>query len=248
VDEPIAVEFKPPYLSFQTFWTFITDLALKPLPPQIDRSLMQSKSGSDQANLTAAMKGFGLIKDDLTVDTTLELLHAAEEDERKTMLGELVRTFYSEPLRVSEHNGTPKQLDDAFKDSFGLEGETRRKAVTFFLHAARTAEVPLSPNFPKTRPGAGGMRRRSTTKRTSKADNGVIESPTAPKPAGETKIVDFGEIGSVTVTVAVKWLELPTEKMISLRRIVDELEGLGARDVPADGSEIAQDAEEEAAT
>jgi len=40
--------FKPSYMSFQTFWNFIGELAKKPLPPQIDRSLLGSKSGTDQ--------------------------------------------------------------------------------------------------------------------------------------------------------------------------------------------------------
>ena len=233
MDEP-SVEFKPPYLSFQTFWTFITDLALKPLPPQIDRSLMQSKSGSDQANLTAAMKTFGFIKDDLTVDKPLQLLHDADEEARKVILADLVRLFYVAPLKVSENNGTPKQLDDAFKDAYALDsGETRRKAVTFFLHAAATAGITLSPNFPKTRPGTNSARRRTTTtKRTPKPDNGKPEEPTVQQPSGETKVVDFGDIGTVTINVAVKWLELPTDTMIALRQIVDELEKLGAKDVP----------------
>ena len=29
------IKFKPPYMSFQTFWSFIEDLSKKPLPPQI---------------------------------------------------------------------------------------------------------------------------------------------------------------------------------------------------------------------
>ena len=51
MDEPNGQTFKPPYLSFQTFWAFLDELAAKPLPPQIDRSMLDKKSGTDQAGL-----------------------------------------------------------------------------------------------------------------------------------------------------------------------------------------------------
>lgn len=51
VDELSDPKFKPPYLSFQTFWGFVKELAAKPLPPQIDRTMLDKKSGTDQMNL-----------------------------------------------------------------------------------------------------------------------------------------------------------------------------------------------------
>lgn len=49
--------------------------------------------------------------------------------------------------------------------------------------------------------------------------------------SGETKIIDFGESGTVTITVNVKWLSLPTETMVELRKAVDAFEKLGATTV-----------------
>jgi hypothetical protein len=59
--------FRPPYMSFQTFWRFIEELAGKPLPPAIDRSIMSTRSGSDKANLTQALSTFGLTGPDAKV-------------------------------------------------------------------------------------------------------------------------------------------------------------------------------------
>src|SRR6266700_3864540 len=67
MDEPKPGEFRPPYLSFATFWSFLDTMLAQPLPPKIDRSMMRSKSGSDQVSLTAAMKAFGLIGDNQEV-------------------------------------------------------------------------------------------------------------------------------------------------------------------------------------
>jgi hypothetical protein len=56
--------FKPPYNAFRTFWGFVDTLSKKPLPPQIDRSMLEGKSGTDQMGLNFALQGFGLIASD----------------------------------------------------------------------------------------------------------------------------------------------------------------------------------------
>lgn len=71
--------FKPPYMAFQTFWRFIDELSGPGLPPVIDRSLMSSKSGTDQANLVTALRSFNLINDDNTVNATFNALVTASE-------------------------------------------------------------------------------------------------------------------------------------------------------------------------
>ncbi len=149
--------FKPPYMSFQTFWNFIAELSTKPLPPRIDRSLMSSKSGTDQFNLTLALTSFGLVDDENRVLPLLEELTAADDEQRKSILAKMVTTSYTEPMRVSGDHGTTKDLEDAFRNSYPsiASADTRRKAITFFLHAARMADIELSANFPKTRSGSG---------------------------------------------------------------------------------------------
>ena len=223
--------FKPPYMSFQTFWNFIAELGEKPLPPQIDRSMLRTKSGTDQMNLVATLKGFGLIRDDGTVTPRLLELVGENSEGRAKLLGELVRGYYEAPLRVSADNGTEKLLHDSFAEAFGYEGNTRRKAITFFLHAARTAGIPLSPHFPVTRTGAGGGSsppvKRGPRRKTAPATTPDRGGAGASRPAGEVKVIDFGEAGAVTVTVGVKWLELPTAKMVALRKLVDDFEALG---------------------
>jgi hypothetical protein len=201
-----VMTFKPPYMSFQTFWSFIAELGTKPLPPQIDRSLMDTKSGTDQANLTNALKGFGLIREDLTVEPRLVDLVTADDDSKKSQLAELVRTHYERALQVSEENGTEKLLHDAFRDAYGIEAaDTRRKALTFFLHAARTAGIELSPHFPATRSGsgAGGSRVRRPPKRKVVNSAGAREdTPPPPAASGDSYKITLRGGGTVTVIVA----------------------------------------------
>jgi hypothetical protein len=240
---------KPPYMSFQTFWNFIGELSGKPLPPQIDRSLMDTKSGTDQAHLTAAMKGFGLISDDLTVQPLLERLAVPDEDQRKKVLREIVEDFYAEPLKVSAANGTEKLLHDAFKDAYGLEGgDTRRKAVTFFLHAARHADVPLSPHFPQTRMGSVPSARPKRGKRTPKpaaAETPGENAPPGPGPSagGDTYEVKLRCGGTVTLTVSVSHFALSRnrEDRNFVNGLIDALTDYGeVLSVPAQPEEVVE--------
>ena len=84
MEQPNTSEFKPPYLSFQTFWAFIQELASKPLPPQIDRSMMDTKSGTDQSNILSTMRAFGLIDESQAVMPFLQQLVRTDENPTET--------------------------------------------------------------------------------------------------------------------------------------------------------------------
>lgn len=147
----------PPYGSFSTFWNYVLGLANKPLPTHLDRSMMTGKSGTDQATIISALKFFELIdttQGNKVEDSLIDLVQATG-DARKQFLARLVRQSYSGQLAVSDLPGTEAQLHKSFEDEFGVTGETRRKASTFFLHAAREAGIEVSPHFPKPRSGQG---------------------------------------------------------------------------------------------
>jgi hypothetical protein len=237
--EPQVESFKPPYMSFQTFWNFIAELGSKPLPPRIDRSLMGSKSGTDQNNLTAALTTFQLVKvvnGASEVQPRLRELAEGDEAQRKALLADLVREFYPKPLAVSEANDTEAALHDAFRDAYDLNAaETRRKCETFFLHALRVAELPISPHFKQTRPGSGAPgtpKPRKATKPRRAADpkpdgnGGGIVNPPAGSGAAEVVTVDFGDAGSVVLHVDVRWLQLDDDTFAELRKNVNAMKAL----------------------
>jgi hypothetical protein len=233
VDEPEG-GFRPPYLPFKTFWTFTNDLLAAPLPPQIDRSLMTSKSGTDQVHLTAALKGFGLIDGNQTV-TGLRDLENTDDQARARWLAEQIRLHYPAQVKLSEQNGTEQQLKESFRDGFEINSvDTLRKSITFFLHAVQQAGIPLSPHFPSTRSGSGAPgtpkpRRpagsRSAGKRkppTSPADNGSSAGR-----AAERRDISFGDAGTVTVIANIRWLDLPDDTFTKLRQHIKDIESLG---------------------
>jgi hypothetical protein len=230
--------WKPPYFAFQTFWTFMADLSSKPLPPKIDRSLLKSKSGTDQMNLLFALRAFDLVDDQQAVNVeNLVPIAQGDEETRAKALGDLVRRWYPKALDLSAQSGTEGQLNDLFRDEYGLgSADTRRKAVTFFLHAARRADIELSQHFPNTRSGSGGpgsprAKRAPGVKRPRPNGTGTAAAPvvtTEQTAGGECKHVTFGEAGTVTVTVDVKWLDLPDHVFTGLRKVIRDLEALGS--------------------
>lgn len=199
--------FRPPYMSFQTFWNFIEELAAKPLPPRVDRSLMKNKSGTDQNNLTMALTSFGLTDDEGHVQPSLASLVATPSEDRLAAFGKLIDRFYAAPLAVSRENGTTADLSKSFSDTWPsiASADTRRKSVTFFLHAARATGIELSVHFPQGRSGSGApgaakkrpaTRRRQTPPSVDNIDNKADQSGSN----GYSKTVELQSGGVVTLT------------------------------------------------
>lgn len=225
--------FKPPYMSFQTFWNFIGELLAKPLPPQFDRSLMRNKSGTDQNNLLAALQSFELVgyDKDHTVLPLLRNMEGTDDEQRKAILAEMLHKHYGSAVALSEANNTYTALNDLFRDEYNLPAvETRRKCMTFFLHGLRVAGLPVSVHFPATRAGSGGP----GTPKPKKAPGtprkrAVPDLPTQqaqPKKRDDEahkQTVTLRAGGTMTLTVDVNPLTLRGEDREFFYKVVDAL-------------------------
>ncbi len=166
--EPVMPEQKqtrstPPYLPYATFKNFLDSLKAG-IPGQIDRSVMRSMSGSAQSMLIGSLRFFDLISEDGKPSPMLGKLVNAEPVDRQKILHGLIETAYPFMFGggMSLKTATPKQVTDAFADA-GVSGDTIRKAVVFFLSAAKDADIPLSPFLKVRQPGrppGGSVKRR----------------------------------------------------------------------------------------
>lgn len=182
-DPAETTQFQPPYMSWATFENIIDGLRAVGLPDQIDRSVLGSRSGGDQSQFLRAARSFGLI-DGEGAPTERLRRYVGDPDERPGILRQILEENYPEVIALGT-GATQQQLTDAFR-AFGIEGDTVRKAIAFYLNAARQAEIPLSPHFKTTRPGAGGRRPRRTTKPKTPADQGDrTPPPPPPDPFGD---------------------------------------------------------------
>jgi hypothetical protein len=133
----------PPYVSFSTFKTLLDWLRSEGVPLRLDRSFWQGKfSGSTGAQLMAALRFLGLLKGDRPLED-LEGLVAASMDDRRFILKELLKDSYAAVPFDDLDRATPAMVRRWFR-AYPVDGHTMRKAISFFVNAAREAEMPMS--------------------------------------------------------------------------------------------------------
>lgn len=171
----------PPYASFRTILHLLDRIKEDDgAPPRIDRSYLKGSEGG-KTQVLATLKALGLIDGNGNVSPNLTNLVPVEA--RKGGFLQLLRLYYAEPNRLGTVNATQKQLEEAF-DTWGLNGDTRRKAIAFYLHAAKFCGLPLSKYF-KASGGSSSanakVRRRAATEPDEGADeDDQDEQPHAP--------------------------------------------------------------------
>jgi len=173
----------PPYISFKTLTNLLERLHETHLPPRIDRSYLDGLSGGYQTQVIASLRWLDLIGENGQVEGTLTPLATAPE-QRPGIIGELLRTHYSSVFALSGKNATQGQLEEEFR-KFGITGATLRKAIAFFLHAARYAEIQVSPHF-KIPPVSSGNGKPAVRKTKNAGKGTAAKEPPPPPPAPDS--------------------------------------------------------------
>lgn len=223
--------FPFPYISYATFRNFMLSLNANALPPRIDRSLMLGMAGGTQTHLIQALRVFTLIGENNEVNPPFVAMAGDEETFRAGMRAILMH-FYATQLELSERQGTTAQLLESFAPT-GYSGSTLRKAVTFFLHAARDADMPLSPHF---RPPVATTPVRA--RRASKPRVAAQETPSMSTnaPAAESHTITLRSGGMVTISCTTTFLALSKDDRDFLFGLVDSLRDYEMRSgTPKDG-------------
>lgn len=149
----------PPYMSFKTFLSFIGRLKSSTTPPVIDKSLLNNMSGSGRSQLMSALRYLRLIDGNASVQDGLrDLVEAYSTDTWAKVLYDTLKDPYREIVDGLDLGaGTDAQLQKAFKDNGGVEGNMQINSIRFYLAFMKEAGVPYSPHF--------GMRRVAQTPR-----------------------------------------------------------------------------------
>lgn len=155
----------PCYVSYVTFVNMLDHIkGLRVMPTRIDNSLWTGKfSGSNGILLTAGCKFLKLIEGNRPTEA-FEALAFADADKRKPILKDiLIRVYGPELLNLS--NKTPRMVDEALR-ILGSTDSTHRKALSFFIRAAKAADVPMPSIISKrarNRPGVNSRKRGNAT-------------------------------------------------------------------------------------
>jgi hypothetical protein len=149
-----------PYASFAAVKNFLEGLAKMDgaVPDHVDRSILRTMSGSNQAALLMALRFLELIEndDDGTVKPALGVLVGAKrkgDPEWRAALRSTVEKAYGSvvgPLKVA--TATPEKVEEAFKAKKVRGGEMLEKSVRFYLKACEEAGIPISPLLKARKP------------------------------------------------------------------------------------------------
>jgi hypothetical protein len=189
----------PAYVSFATLQTLLKALKTDGVPPQIDRSVLNKFSGGVQGQMKMALRSLDLMDGDIPTDHLRKLVEAYETPAFDDLLAERLRASYPYVFKLDLMTATPTMFADAFKNATNAKEDVLRKCRTFFLHAAKKANIPMgnrlaSGSVPRSPNGAG--RRKSKAKSTpetelqDKQQNKADQQPISDK-AMEYKLVDL---------------------------------------------------------
>lgn len=230
-------KFTPPYgIAWRTFLNWLDkfgELEKQGLaPPRIDRSFLQGMSGNDQSYLMSTLRGFDLMgpAPENTVNPELVKLATASPKDRKTMVADLLRAHYSEALELAEAKETSAKLEEVFR-AHGVTGNTMRKAITWFMHAAQYADLPLSPHWNPPKPARGGVApgsRRGTRRRKPQDE----PPPADPSPTGAEQpahTVELPSGGSVRLSYSVNLFTASTEERDFILGLIDSMKGFESK-------------------
>ncbi len=130
------------YLPFKTFLSAIEALE-HGIPTKIDRTIWRTQAYVVQTQIIMALRFLGLLDSE---DNPTAKLHQLVEnkDDRKKVLNNILVDAYRRVIDLDLTKTTTKMLDDAM-EQYNVSGDTKKKAVRFFLQAAKFVGMPMHP-------------------------------------------------------------------------------------------------------
>lgn len=129
------------YVSFGTFVSVINRLAGRPLRKVLDRKRCGTFSNSTWAQLCGSLRALKLL--DERGAPTVSMKSLLVED-HKPVLAKILQENYRELFAADLSRINSARVNQILAHTTGVTGETLRKAVSFFLGAARYCGVQLS--------------------------------------------------------------------------------------------------------
>lgn len=169
--KPDAGKSTPPAISFSTFQNFIDQFKEHTLPSQIDKSIMSNLPWGSQNLLIAALKYLGFISDTNVPEPLFKEYVTTDKEARGAIWKRLLDEKYSYLMSVDLGRATTTIVVEKFKTQ-GITGDTIRKAMSFFINAAKVAGVTVSQHvkLPRPAPGAKKADKGSGGKKTTETE------------------------------------------------------------------------------
>lgn len=180
MDQPDArsTDIAPPYFPFRSLTNLLVRMETEGIPRRLDRGYLSNMAGGTIAPFLTGLRSLGLIdEEERPLASLVELVKAGEN--RPQDISALIRERYPWAVDLGEAKATHQELEEAFR-ARGPSGSTLRKAIAFYLGAARYAGIPLSPFFKETRPSGDEGARKSAVRRRPRDHTSLSSKPTLP--------------------------------------------------------------------
>ncbi len=217
------------YVGWTTFNNSIENLA-HGIPNQIDRSTFPGLSGGVQSQLLSGFKFLGLMTADNKPTQALISLAVPDEKARKEALKTILQEKYAALFALDLGKTTPNQLNETMGASYGVTGDTKEKAVRFFLSAAQHVGIHLSRFLLKAQPGSpavNGNRPARPRRTASKSKSGSANNDDAtqnPLQPGTSRSVELRSGGVLTISATLDLFSLSAEDRKFVFELIDDLE------------------------
>lgn len=207
------------YVAFATLKNALDQLA-EGVPNRIDRSVFPGLSGGVQAQLLSGMRFLGLIDGQGKPQPALTKIAVSNEAARKRELRTILEGSYQDLFALDLTKTTPAQLGEQMTRSYKATGDTREKAVRFFLSAVEYVGIPVSTLFKKR----GSTSSASPRKRRQTRPAATIVDALASSPSNTQKTVTLRSGGFVTVSANADFFRLSNEDRTFVFELIDKLE------------------------
>lgn len=221
-------DFVPPYIAFKTLTALTERMEREDPPARIDKSYLDNLSGGYRTQVLAALHSLGLVDEAGVLSDRLKELVAGDEVRRKQVVADMVRERYQPVLQLSR-NATQQQMMEAFTElAPTVTGDTRRKAIAFFLNACQYAGITTSPHWktPRVPPSGRSRKARGAAPADDVLDGEAagepVSTPAAP-PAQNIRSVELRSGGTVTLSLSVDLFALTNDDRDFVLHLVDKL-------------------------
>jgi hypothetical protein len=205
------------YVPFKTFLAAIEGFE-RHMPTPIDPSVFPTYSGAIKGQLIGALRFLGLIDEKGIPSAQLKsLVH--DKINRKAQFRKILEGAYKPVISAGLDQISPRVFDELMS-AYGMSGETHRKVTSFFIQAAKYAEIPMSPLLQKKARAGVTKKRKANEGQEDEGDDNSARGSDGPV-KGHTRTVELRDGGRLTLILSVNLFDLVGEERDFVFGLID---------------------------
>lgn len=211
------------YVAWGTFKNAIEALA-QAIPNRIDKTVYPGLNAAVVNQLLTGFKFLGLMEDTGKPTATLQALAVKDETDRKRQIDKLIRNRYADLFELDLEKTTPAELAERMEKSYGVTGDTRDKAIRFFLAAVAYADIPVSPLLKKVSNGGTAKKRPARKAKPPVPPTGGEQTATDGGNGGSSRVIKLNSGGTLTLSASLNYLALTSADRKFFSDLIDRLD------------------------